>query len=159
MKLICISGLHRYVLITFSVDSVFRSDKRTLRNKRGGSRCSPPALVPVLSISKTFLMGHPKVTNFYSCNVIFDVIFSVADPLFLQLSWTQGCLCRSHPIKTHVWTLIIIREFGIRKVKKKLVISPVFCIFIVGNQNITKRTSDDYQGQSYRDFLYYWWIW
>ena len=43
----------RYVLITFSVDSVFRSDKRTLRNKRGGSWCSPSALVPVLSISKT----------------------------------------------------------------------------------------------------------
>ena len=48
-----------------------------------------------------------------------------------------------------------IREFGIKKVGKKLVISPVFCIFIVENQNTTKRTSDDYQGQSYRDFLYY----
>ena len=53
------------------------------------------------------------------------------------------------------YVLNSIREFGIRKVKKKLVISPVFCIFIVGNQNITKRTSDDYQGQSYRNFLYY----
>lgn len=52
-----------------------------------------------------------------------------------------------------------IREFGIRKNKKKtwkkLVISPVFCIFIVENQNITKSTGDDYQRQSYRDFLYY----
>ena len=54
---------------------------------------------------------------------------------------------------------IVIREFGIRKNKKKtwkkLVISPVFCIFIVENQNITKSTGDDYQRQSYRDFLYY----
>ena len=39
--------------------------------------------------------------------------------------------------------------------KKKLVISLVFCIFMVENQNITKQTSDDYQGQSYGDFLYY----
>lgn len=54
---------------------------------------------------------------------------------------------------------IDLREFGIRKNKKKtwkkLVISPVFCIFIVENQNITKSTGDDYQRQSYRDFLYY----
>ena len=48
-----------------------------------------------------------------------------------------------------------LREFGIKKVEKKLVISPVFCIFIADKQNTTKRTSDDYQGQSYRDFLYY----
>ena len=55
--------------------------------------------------------------------------------------------------------MMLIREFGIRKNKKKtwkkLVISPVFCIFIVENQNITKSTGDDYQRQSYRDFLYY----
>ena len=54
---------------------------------------------------------------------------------------------------------IMLREFGIRKNKKKtwkkLVISPVFCIFIVENQNITKSIGDDYQRQSYRDFLYY----
>ena len=48
--------------------------------------------------------------------------------------------------------LHILREFGIRRVGKKLVISPMFCIFIVENQNTTKRTSDDYQGQSYRVF-------
>ena len=44
---------------------------------------------------------------------------------------------------------LLLREFGIRRVEKKLVISPTFCIFIVENQNTTKRTSDDYQGQSY----------
>ena len=48
--------------------------------------------------------------------------------------------------------LHILREFGIRRVGKKLVISPMFCIFIVENQNTTKRTSDDYQGESYRVF-------
>ena len=48
-----------------------------------------------------------------------------------------------------------VREFGIGRVEKKLVISPTFCIFIVENQNTTKRTSDDYQGQGYRVFLYY----
>ena len=48
--------------------------------------------------------------------------------------------------------LHILREFGIRRVGKKLVISPMFCIFIAENQNTTKRTSDDYQGESYRVF-------
>ena len=48
-----------------------------------------------------------------------------------------------------------LREFGIRKQVKKLVISQIFCTFIVENQTVTKDISDDYQGQSYGDFLYY----
>ena len=50
---------------------------------------------------------------------------------------------------------VFIREFGIRKQVKKLVISQIFCTFMGENQTVTKDISDDYQGQSYGDFLYY----
>ena len=43
----------------------------------------------------------------------------------------------------------IIREFGIRKGLKKLVISSKIRIFIGENQQITRFLNDDYQGQSY----------
>lgn len=84
MKLICISGLHHLILITFFVDSISEATKKYYETRERGAGAPPPALVPVLSISKTCLLGHPKVTNFYSCNIIFDVIFSVANPFFLQ---------------------------------------------------------------------------
>jgi len=48
-----------------------------------------------------------------------------------------------------------LRQFGIRKSEEKLVISLKFCIFVVENQLNTKIESDDYQGQSYRNFLCY----
>ena len=50
-----------------------------------------------------------------------------------------------------------IPEFGIRKCSKKLVISDIFCIFVVEIQivtNIKKYHNGDYQGQSYRIILY-----
>jgi len=112
MKLICISGLHHLILITFFVDSISEATKKYYETRERGAGAPPPALVPVLSISKTCLLGHPKVTNFYSCNIIFDVIFSVANPFFLQFPRTQCSLCRCHPVKTHVRTLIIIEVNG-----------------------------------------------
>ena len=47
-----------------------------------------------------------------------------------------------------------IRQFGIRKCSKKLVISLLFCNFMVDNQLITNIYSDDYHRQSYRNVLY-----
>ena len=43
----------------------------------------------------------------------------------------------------------MLREFGIRKGLKKLVISSKIRIFIGENQEITRFLNDDYQGQSY----------
>ena len=45
--------------------------------------------------------------------------------------------------------ILPLREFGIRKQVKKLVISRIFCTFIGENQEVTKTFNDDYQGQSY----------
>ncbi|MDY3935827.1 MAG: hypothetical protein SOZ07_04105 [Prevotella sp.] len=36
-----------------------------------------------------------------------------------------------------------------------MVISLIFCIFIGENQQVTKLLSDDYQGQNYRNILYF----
>lgn len=52
----------------------------------------------------------------------------------------------------------IIPQFGIKKKVRNLVVSNIFRIFVVVNQIVTnniKRLPNDYQGQSYRNILYY----
>ena len=49
-------------------------------------------------------------------------------------------------------------QFGIKKKVRNLVVSNIFRIFVVVNQIVTnniKRLPNDYQGQSYRNILYY----
>ena len=51
-----------------------------------------------------------------------------------------------------------IPQFGIKKKVRNLVVSNIFRIFVVVNQIVTnniKRLPNDYQGQSYRNILYY----
>ena len=48
-----------------------------------------------------------------------------------------------------------VLNFWLRNSLQKLVISLFFCCFISGNQELIKQLSDDYQRQSYRNFLYY----
>ena len=47
-------------------------------------------------------------------------------------------VCKEHGLRYY------IRQFGIKKCPKKLVISLLFCNFIVDNQLITNIYSDDY---------------
>ena len=51
-----------------------------------------------------------------------------------------------------------VLNFWLRNSLQKLVISLFSCCFISGNQELIKQLSDDDQRQSYRNFLYYWWV-